>query len=139
MEELVVQRINTLLKRKQVTKRAVSQHIGMNTSTFTRQLSGDNCVSLETILGVITYFPELSTEWLLRGVGEMELSKDSSNPDISLKLKNSALEEKVNDLRERITELKDHISELKNHVSDLRHFQSGIRPSDGKKEEVKVV
>ena len=43
---------------------------------LTRQINNDAAITIDTISVVLTAFPEVSAEWLLRGKGEMILSEN---------------------------------------------------------------
>ena len=45
--------------------------IGSNKKTVSQQLKGERSISLDTILNILSAFPNISSEWLLRGQGEM--------------------------------------------------------------------
>ena len=48
--------------------------IGSNKKTISQQLKGERAISLDTILNIISAFPDISSEWLLRGNGDMNIS-----------------------------------------------------------------
>lgn len=45
--------------------------IDSNKKTVSQQLKGERSISLDTILNILSAFPHISSEWLLRGKGEM--------------------------------------------------------------------
>lgn len=53
-----------------------AEMIGSNGKTINQQLKGERAISLDTILNILSAFPHISSEWLLRGKGEMQLSKN---------------------------------------------------------------
>lgn len=57
---------------------AFSARIGMDQSTLHYQFHGRRALSLDTILNTIDAYDELSTEWLLRGNGDMLISASGS-------------------------------------------------------------
>jgi DNA-binding XRE family transcriptional regulator len=67
---------------------------GINGASISHILSGRNNPSLEIALKILGTFPEISTDWLLSGKGEMyrlEIDKsniglDSSKPDVNNQL-----------------------------------------------------
>lgn len=71
MEDVVLQRIKELLRMKGTSMLQVSSACGIKQNTFSRQISGESTLSVSTLLSIIGYFPDISTEWLLRGEGEM--------------------------------------------------------------------
>lgn len=48
--------------------------IGSNKKTISQQLKGERAISLDTILNILSAFPDISSEWLLRGNGDMNIS-----------------------------------------------------------------
>lgn len=71
MEEDILQRIRALLRTKGVSMLQVSDAYGIKQNTFSRQISGESALSALTLLSIIGYFPDVNTEWLLRGEGSM--------------------------------------------------------------------
>lgn len=51
-----------------------AEMIGSNPRTFSQQLNGERAISLDTILNILSTFPHISSEWLIRGKGEMALT-----------------------------------------------------------------
>lgn len=70
---------------------------GLNQKTLNNQLNGDTSVSLSTILLISQALPDVSLEWLLRGKGDMLLSKsgtvNSNNVNSKVNSDNSSLPE----------------------------------------------
>ena len=50
---------------------ALSKRIGIAQQTLNRQIVGENAMSLTTVEAILSCFPEISAEWLLRGDGSM--------------------------------------------------------------------
>lgn len=75
MEVSVIERINATLKHFGKTPNSLANMLGMTPSTVNRQLKGDQALSSKVIEGVLTVFPDVSAEWLLRGKGEMLISE----------------------------------------------------------------
>lgn len=71
MEKEVTQRIRQYLKVNRYTIRTVSQKLHINEGTLTNKLNGVRQIDMETFCSLVDLFPELSTEWLLRGEGTM--------------------------------------------------------------------
>lgn len=80
MKSLVLQRINELTDSYKLSKNAFANKINMEQTTVNNQLIGKRGVSIDLILNTLLAFPEISSEWLLRGKGNMliEESKDSA-------------------------------------------------------------
>ena len=78
MENDVLQRIRMILETTKSSMNAISKHGGMKQNTFSRQISGENILSVKSLLSILGYFPNVSAEWLLRGKGSMFLSDNQS-------------------------------------------------------------
>lgn len=75
MELSVIERINIVLKHFYKTPNGLANMLEMIPSTVNRQLKGDQALSSKVIEGVLSVFPDVSAEWLLRGKGEMLISE----------------------------------------------------------------
>lgn len=75
MEVSVIERINVVLKHFGKTPNGLANMLEMIPSTVNRQLKGDQALSSKVIEGVLSVFPDVSAEWLLRGKGEMLISE----------------------------------------------------------------
>lgn len=64
-------RINQLLKEKGITQNAVADGDAPVQKRLNAQLSHGRAISLDTVLRILSAFPDISAEWLLRGSGDM--------------------------------------------------------------------
>jgi len=78
MEVSVIERINVVLKHFCKTPNGLANMLEMIPSTVNRQLKGDQALSSKVIEGVLSVFPDVSAEWLLRGKGEMLISEQTT-------------------------------------------------------------
>ncbi len=67
----MVNRINLILKAKNITARQFAEEIGIQPSGMSHILSGRNRPSLDFIMKVINRYPEIDINWLMFGKGEM--------------------------------------------------------------------
>lgn len=74
----MVDRINLILKAKNLTSRQFAEEIGIQPSGMSHILSGRNRPSLDFVMKVINRYPEIDIKWLTLGEGEM--IKSSSVP-----------------------------------------------------------
>ena len=70
----MIDRINMLLKAKNITVSQFTQAIKIQRSGMSHILSGRNKPSLDFVLRVLKHYPEINPSWLLLGEGEMYLS-----------------------------------------------------------------
>lgn len=73
MENIVAQRIKTVLEDRQISIAAFAKRIGMQQVTCNRQIRGDQAVSLSLIEGFLQEYSDISAEWLLRGNGTKQI------------------------------------------------------------------
>ncbi len=76
MEVSVFQRIMLILEDKQVSVNALSKLIEMSQTTLNTQLKGERALSANVVAKVLSVFPDVSAEWLMRGVGTMYIRED---------------------------------------------------------------
>ena len=82
----VKERVNELLISQSLSVRKLSEQIGVQQKTLNNQVSVSNPASLtlETILLILERFPNVSTEWLLRGNGSMFLDEKERSSDSTI-------------------------------------------------------
>ena len=103
MESTVIQRINYFLKSKRMSIAAFCRESGLKQTTVNYQLNGSAMLSIDTISALIQTFPELSAEWLFRGIEPME--RTESEPDQELKAICIEQTREIYRLRQRLNEL----------------------------------
>ena len=79
METAVKQRIKDFLKSKKVSLNSISAGDVAKKMALSRQINGDTSLSHGTISLLLEKFPDLSAEWLLRGVGDMLTTAQTAN------------------------------------------------------------
>lgn len=72
--KIMINRINLLLKAKNITARQFAEEIGIQPSGMSHIMSGRNNPSLDFVSKVIRRYPEIDANWLLLGKGEMYTS-----------------------------------------------------------------
>lgn len=79
MEVAIYQRIMLILDDKQVSVNALSKLVGMSQTTLNTQLKGERALSANVVAKVLSVFPDVSAEWVMRGVGTMYSNKDEDD------------------------------------------------------------
>ena len=64
-------RILSIIKYFHLSPSDFAEEIGVQRSSISHLISGRNKPSLEFIQKILTRYPEISTEWILNGKGEM--------------------------------------------------------------------
>ena len=70
----MVERINLLLKAKNITAKQFAEEIGIQPSGMSHIMSGRNNPSLDFVMKVVRRWPEVNINWLMLGKGEMYAS-----------------------------------------------------------------
>lgn len=79
MEEIVIQRIRSIIKSERISISALSKMIDMPQATLNRQISGESAMTLETFISIMNCFPKVSLSWVLRGEGTIINGEDKTN------------------------------------------------------------
>jgi len=77
----MVERINLLLKAKNITARQFAEEIGIQPSGMSHILSGRNNPSLDFVMKVVKRWPEININWLMFGKGEMYVGLPNSTQE----------------------------------------------------------
>ncbi len=88
----MVERILLLLKVKNLSPSKFADEIGIQRSSMSHIMSGRNLPSLDLITKIINKFPDINSEWLLMGMGQMIKSKQIDLFDASLIVDENKLE-----------------------------------------------
>lgn len=79
----MINRINLILRAKNITARQFAEEIGIQPSGMSHILGGRNNPSLDFVLKVIRRYPEIDANWLLLGKGEMYAAEAVERPSQS--------------------------------------------------------
>lgn len=94
MENVVAQRIKSVLDKNQISIAAFAKKIGMQQVTCNRQIRGDQAVSLGLIEGFLREYSNVSAVWLLRGKGSSDYQyKNDLQEEAIWKAKYEAIKE----------------------------------------------
>lgn len=79
--------VNDLKERRKVYSDAdCARLLGIEKADFSRMMSGKKPINQRFVDGLLTHFPEINEEWLLKGEGEMlkNASASAENHSISI-------------------------------------------------------
>lgn len=82
MEVTIYQRITLILENKQLSVNALSKLVEMSQTTLNTQLKGERALSANVVAKVLSVFPDVSAEWVMRGVGSM-YHKEGDGEEVS--------------------------------------------------------
>ena len=80
----MTERINRLISQLGLSERAFALSCGLPQNTLTNQLNGVRKLSLSTVMAILSAYPLVSAEWLLRGNGSMFMVAKMDNEPLSL-------------------------------------------------------
>lgn len=98
----MISRIKEIITYSGLSDRAFALRCGLAQNTLNRQLNGVRELSLSTVNAILNTFTDISSEWLLRGKGQMllsEVNNDAQNV-------------------ERVTRLADTIANLQGTINE---------------------
>ena len=128
MEEGKVRdRIDKLLELKDVSIRMLADGDESLRVRLQRQINGDTGISLSTILHILDYFKNLSSEWLLKGKFPVFLDESKENEQFRMILNN----ELVESYKCQIESLKEVNQLLREKVSRMEAEEKNVADNCG--------
>ena len=79
MEATIYQRVKLVLEDKSISVKALSKQINVAQATLNPQLRGDRTLAANIVEKILTAFPDVSAEWLMRGIGSMYSNQDADD------------------------------------------------------------
>lgn len=79
MEATIYQRVKLILGDKSISVNALSKQINVAQATLNPQLRGDRTLAANIVEKILTAFPDVSAEWLMRGIGTMYSNQDADD------------------------------------------------------------
>lgn len=79
MEITVYQRIKAYIDDNRISLNALAKTLNMNQSTVLRQVKGEQTLSSTLVENFLKAYPDVSAEWLMRGVGTMYSNQDEDD------------------------------------------------------------
>lgn len=130
----MIDRVKEVLKSKSKSVREFAELIGVKQVTLNQQLAGDRKLSLDIVQSILYSFEDISSEWLLRGEGNMIkpqheqtvepqtalISAEGNTPEASVlyQIYNDTVK-KMQELVEENTKLKAQVTELSEGSEEL--------------------
>lgn len=116
MGNTIQNRLKELIKHSEMSQNKFAIETNINKSTVSKMVNGTN-FGIEELLKIVSRFPNVSAEWLLRGKGDMILREEAS-PATSQELEQS--------YKDTIQELKKENTWLKEHTQDLTSILKSV-------------
>jgi len=89
----MIDRIKQVMEYYNLTPASLAEQIGINRSSLTHLFSGRNQPSLDLAKKILHCYPEIKTEWLIMGVGEMKRSAEEKELTIKIQNEKKQLEQ----------------------------------------------
>lgn len=112
----MIARLKEFISHSGLSTRAFALKCGLAQNTLSNQLNGMRELSLKSVYNIANAFPELSTDWLIRGEGEM--LKVSPTLDID---RIATLVDTIATLQKTISEKDKSIAILAAQVEQLKN------------------
>lgn len=113
----MITRIKDIIAHYNLSIRGFAIKIGVNQPTLDRMLKGINALNLNCIIGILSAYPDISAEWLLRGEGPM---LHSSIPPKEETEKMARLVDTITMLQAAINEKSKTIQALEQEIQKLK-------------------
>ena len=114
----MISRIKEIITYSGLSDRAFALRCGLAQNTLNRQLNGVRELSLSTVNAILNTFTDISSEWLLRGKGQMLLSEVNNDAQNI---------ERVTRLADTITNLQGTINEQMKTIQLLTEDNKKVR------------
>lgn len=112
----MIERIKRLIAESGLSERAFAIQCGLAQNTLNRQMSGERELSLTVVLAILSTYPEISAEWLLRGEGEPTKKVKPVSDRETLLIDTIAMQqETINNLKTKIKSLEAELIIIDNN------------------------
>lgn len=111
----MIDRIKELIQISGLSIRGFALKCGMNQPTLDRMLKGINALNLSCVTSILIAYPDVSAEWLLRGIGSMFIA-DVNSKEIE---RTSMLVDTIATLQQALNEKSKTIELLQERINQL--------------------
>lgn len=112
---MIVNRLKEYIDKKGITVSAFEKSIGMANASFGKSLKNNGAIGTDKLEKILSIYPDISSEWLIRGNGDMLKKSASTVPE---EVHDTALTV-VETMKNRIVDLESQLREKEKQVSDL--------------------
>ena len=128
METTIYQRVKLVLEDKSISVNALSKQINVAQATLNPQLRGDRTLAANIVAKILDAFPDVSAEWLMRGVGTMYSNQDTDDYSYMVAETPHRLVPKIEDYHQDDSVWKAKYEELEKRYDQLLSiFGGGIK------------
>ena len=131
MKATIYQRVKLVLEDKSISVNALSKQINVAQATLNPQLRGDRTLSANIVEKILTAFPDVSAEWLMRGVGTMYSIQDADDLSYMVAETPHSVEPKIEEYHQDDSVWKAKYEELEKRYDQLLSiFGGGIKKAN---------
>lgn len=125
MEATISQRVKLILEDKSISVNALSKQINVAQATLNPQLRGDRTLAANIVEKILTAFPDVSAEWLMRGIGTMYSNQNADDSSYMVAETPHHEEPKIEDSHQDDSVWKAKYEELEKRYDQLLSILGG--------------
>ena len=125
MEITIYQRVKLVLEDKSISVNALSKQINIAQATLNPQLRGDRTLAANIVAKILDAFPDVSAEWLMRGVGTMYSNHDTDGSSYMVAETPHRVEPKIEESHQDDSVWKAKYDELEKRYDQLLSILGG--------------
>ena len=125
MEMTVYQRIKAYIDDNRISLNALAKTLNMNQSTVLRQVKGEQTLSSTLVENFLKAYPDVSAEWLMRGVGTMYSVQDADDSSYMVAETPHRVETKIEEYHQNDSVWKAKYQELEKRYDQLLSIFGG--------------
>lgn len=125
MKATIYQRVKLVLEDKSISVNALSKQINVAQATLNPQLRGDRTLAANIVEKILAAFPDVSAEWLMRGVGTMYSNQDADDSSYMVAETPHHEEPKIEDSHQDDSVWKAKYEELEKRYDQLLSILGG--------------
>lgn len=125
MEITVYQRIKAYIDDNRISLNALAKTLNMNQSTVLRQVKGEQTLSSTLVENFLKAYPDVSAEWLMRGVGTMYSKQDADDLSYMVAETHHRVEPKIQEYHQDDSVWKAKYEELEKRYDQLLSIFGG--------------
>ena len=121
----VYQRIKAYIDDNRISLNALAKTLNMNQSTVLRQVKGEQTLSSTLVENFLKAYPDVSAEWLMRGVGTMYSNHDADDSSYMVADTPHRVEPKIEEYHQDDSVWKAKYEELEKRYDQLLSILGG--------------
>lgn len=117
--EDILGRVKQIQIAKSTSVAHFSRLLGMQQVRVNNHLRGSSDISSEMLIRILDVFPDVSAEWLMRGVGDMYSTNSLESVASLYGVENEKLQFRIRELEEEKAKIKIQVETLRSLIIDM--------------------